>query len=43
MDEVFGYLRKVIVNDVSDILNVNAASGHIRRDQHAVLSSLKSG
>jgi len=43
MNEVFGYLRKVIVNDVGDILNVNAAGSHIRRDQHAVSPSLKSG
>jgi hypothetical protein len=43
MNEVFGYLRKVIVNDVGDILHVNAAGSHIRRDQHAVLPSLKSG
>src|SRR5215831_14865704 len=43
MNEVFGYLRKVIVNDVGDILHVNVAGSHIRRDQHAVQPSLKSG
>ena len=43
VNEVFGYLRKVIVDDVGDILHVNAAGSHIRRDQHAVLPSLKSG
>ena len=43
MNEVFGYLRKVIVNDVCDVLHVNAAGRHIRCDQHAVLPPLKSG
>src|SRR5215470_15010079 len=43
MNESFGYLRKVIVNDVGDVLDVNAAGGHIGRDEHAVLPSLKSG
>jgi hypothetical protein len=43
MNEVFGYLGKVIVNDVCDVLHVNAAGSHIRRDEHAVLPPLKSG
>src|SRR5215472_18936305 len=43
MNERFGYLRKVIVNDMGDVLYVNAAGGHIGRDEHAVLPSLKSG
>jgi hypothetical protein len=43
MNEVFGYVRKVIINNVGDVLYVNAAGGYIGRDQHPVLSSLKSG
>jgi hypothetical protein len=43
MNEVFGYVRKVIVNYVGDVLHVNASGGQIRRDEHAVLPSLKSG
>jgi len=43
MNEVLGYVRKVIVNYVGDVRHVNAAGGHIRRDEHAVLPSLKSG
>ena len=43
MNEAFGYLRKVIVNDVGDILNVNAAGSHIGRHEHPVLPSLKPG
>src|SRR5690348_7400972 len=42
MNESFGYVWKVIVNDVGDVLDVNAAGGHIGRDEHAVLPSLKS-
>src|SRR6266849_306897 len=43
MNEVFGYLGKVIVNDLCDVLNVDAAGSHIRCDEHAVLPPLKSG
>jgi hypothetical protein len=43
MNEVFGYVRKVVVNDVGDVLHVNAAGGHVGRDEHAVLPSLESG
>jgi hypothetical protein len=43
MNEVFGDLRNLIVNDVSYILHVNAAGSYIGRDEHAVLPSLKSG
>src|SRR5690242_16618769 len=42
MNESFGYLRKVIVNNVSDVLDVNATGNQIRGDEHAVLPSLKS-
>ena len=32
MNEVFGCLRKVMVNDVCDVLYVNAVRSHIHRD-----------
>jgi hypothetical protein len=43
MNEDFRYFRKVIINDVGDILDVNAAGRHIGGNEHAVLPSLKSG
>jgi len=41
MNEVFGYVRKVIIDDVCDVRHVNAAGCHIRRDQHAIMPTLK--
>jgi hypothetical protein len=42
VNEIFGYIREVIVDDVGDVRDVDAAGSHIRRDQHPVLPSLKS-
>ena len=42
MNESFGCVWKVIVNDVGDVLDVNAAGSHIGRHEHAVAPSLES-
>ena len=43
MNEIFGDFRKVVVDDVGDVLHVNSARGHVRGDEHAILPALKSG
>src|ERR1035438_9757740 len=41
MDEVFGHLRKIVVHDVRDAFDVDAARGHIGGHQNAVVSILE--
>lgn len=41
MDEVFGDVGEVVVDDVRDVLNVNASSGDVRGDQDAILPALE--
>src|ERR1700676_4132496 len=41
MDEVFRDFRKIVVNDVCNILHVNAAGREVRGNQDAVASLLK--
>ena len=43
MDQIFGQLRKLIVNYVSDIVHMNATRGHVGGDQHRRSSILKLG
>ncbi len=43
MDEVLRNLRQIVVNDVRDILDVNAARSQIGCNQDAIASLLKSG
>ena len=43
MDEVFGNLRQIVIHDVRDAVDVNAAGGYVGGDQHAVIALLESG
>ena len=43
MDEVFGDIRQIVVDDMRDVLNVDAASGDVGGYQDAVLPALKAG
>jgi len=43
MDEVFGDIGKIVIDDVGDVLNVDAASGDVGGDQDAILPALKAG
>jgi hypothetical protein len=42
MDEVLGYGRQVVIYDLGDIVDVNAARGHVRGHKHAGFPMLKS-
>src|SRR6185369_9311240 len=42
VDEVLRYLRQVVVNDVGNVLHVNAARSQVGGHQDAVASLLKS-
>src|SRR5271157_981264 len=42
MDEVLSVLGQIVIDDVGDVLNVDAAGSQIGRDQHAMASLLKS-
>src|SRR5258706_4125744 len=42
VDKILGYFRQIVVDDVSDVLHVNAARGEIGGNQDAVTSPLKS-
>src|SRR5262249_42924395 len=42
MNEIFRRLRKVVVHDVRDAIDVDAASRNIGGDEHAIVSLLKS-
>src|SRR5262249_40917464 len=42
VDEVLGNLRKVVVHDVSDIIDVNAAGGNVGCHQNPVIPLLES-
>ncbi len=42
MDEVLGNLRQVVVDDVRDVLHVNAARGHVGSYQHLEASGVES-
>src|ERR1700721_1789750 len=43
MDEIFGDVGKIIVDDVGDVLDVNAASGDVGGDKDAILPALEAG
>src|SRR5271169_4510217 len=43
MNEILGHLRQVVIDDVSNFLNVDTPGGKIRRDEHAEASLLKAG
>ena len=43
VDKVFGDFRQVIINDVSNVLHVNSARGHVRRHQNAEAPLLEAG
>ncbi len=43
MDEVFGNVRKIVVDDVGDVLNVDTASRDISGDKDAILPALETG
>src|SRR5579863_2773073 len=41
VDEVFGDIGKVVVDDVGDVLDVDAASGDVGGNEHAILPALE--
>jgi hypothetical protein len=43
MDETLRHLGQIVVNNVGDVLNVNAARGEVGRNQYTVPSLLESG
>src|SRR3974390_1220348 len=43
MDEAFGYFRQVIVDDMSDVLDVNSSRSDVRGDQHPEPTLLERG
>jgi len=43
MDEVFSDIGKVVIDNVGDVLDVNAASGDVGGNEHAILSALEAG
>jgi len=43
MDEVFGDIGKIIVDDVGDVLNVDAASGDVGGHEDSILPALEAG
>ena len=43
MNEILGHLGQIVVHDVRDSFDVNAARRNIGGDQHAVLAALESG
>src|SRR5260221_4555947 len=43
MDEVFSDVGKIIVDDVGDVLNVDAASGHVGGHEDSILPALEAG
>ena len=42
MDEIFGNVGKIVVDDVSDVLHVDAASGDVGGHEDAILPALES-
>ena len=42
MDEVFGDVGKVVIDDMRDVLDVDAASGYVCGHEDAILSALES-
>ena len=43
MDEIFGDVGKIIIDDVSNVLDVDTASGDVGGDEDAILPALKTG
>jgi len=43
MDEVFGDIGKIVVDDMGDVLHVDAASGDVGGDEDAILPPLEAG
>src|SRR5258707_13702122 len=43
VNEVLGYFRQIVVDDVGDVLNVDSARGEVGRHQDAVAPLLKAG
>jgi hypothetical protein len=43
MDKVFRHFGQIVVNDVGNVLHVNAPRGQVGCDQDAIASLLKSG
>src|SRR6516162_9939169 len=43
VNEVFSHIRKVVIDNVRDVLHVNSAGRHVRGNQYAILSALESG
>ena len=42
MDEILSHLGQVVVDDVGDVVHVQAARGDVRGDQHLITAFLKS-
>src|SRR5262249_26639663 len=42
MDEVFGFLREVVVDDVRDVVHVDATSGDVGGYEDAIMAALES-
>src|ERR1700720_2760138 len=42
MDKIFSHFRQIVVDDVCDVLDMNAARGKIGRNQNAITPLLKS-
>src|SRR5258707_9946313 len=43
VNEVLGYFRQIVVDDVGDVLHVDSARGEVGRHQDAVAPLLKAG
>ena len=43
VDEVFRHLRQIVVDDVGDVVHVQAARGDVGSDQYLVTAVLKAG
>jgi len=41
VNEIFGELREIVVDDVSDIVDVDAARGDVRGDEDVIAALLK--
>lgn len=42
MNEVFGNLRQIVVNDVRNIVDVDSAGGHVGGDEYLELAFFES-
>ena len=43
VDKVFRDFRQIVIDDVNDVLDVNASGGQVSRDQDTIAAALKAG